>query len=65
MPLDASGDALGDAFHVLGNVFGDPLEAFGDARRSVRHPSTSEPKYQDDAAGMPWERNTPGSPVNP
>ena len=35
------------------------------SRRSVRHPSTSEPKYQDRAAGMPWERDTPRSPVNP
>ena len=36
-----------------------------DSRPSVRHPSTSEPKYQDHATSMPWEQWTPGSPVNP
>ena len=30
---------------------------------SVRHPSASEPQYQEHAC-MPWERDTPGSPVN-
>ena len=34
-----------------------------DSRRSVRHPSTSEPQYQEHAC-MPWERDTPGSRVN-
>ena len=36
-----------------------------DSRQSVQHPSTSEPEYQEHAAGMPWERDPPRSPVNP
>ena len=35
-----------------------------DSRRSVRHPSTSEPESQE-LACMPWERDSPRSPVNP
>ena len=37
----------------------------GVRRRSVQHQSTLEPQSQDHAAGMPWEGDTPGSPVNP
>ena len=33
--------------------------------RSMQQPSTSGPKYQERAAGMPWERDMPGSPMNP
>ena len=36
-----------------------------ESRRSLRHPSTSELRYQKRTAGMPWERDTPGNPVNP
>ena len=34
-----------------------------DLRRSVRHPSASEPQYQEHAC-MLWERDMPGSSVN-
>ena len=33
-------------------------------RRSMRHLRTSEPKYQDHAAGMPCQQDTPGSQSN-
>ena len=36
-----------------------------DSRRIVRHPSTSVPKYQDHAGGMPRDPDAPGSTVNP
>ena len=42
-----------------------PKALLWDSRQSVRQPSTSEPKYQDHAAGRPCRRDTPGSPVNP
>ena len=34
-----------------------------DSRRSVQHPSTSKPQYQEHAC-VPWEQDTPGGPVN-